>query len=379
MLFATPPLDEQDLAVAEALDRTRESLRVHLRGTKRWQGPLRRHLRARAARGSNSIEGYDVSLDDALAVLDDEEPLDADQRTTAEIRGYRNAMTYVQELAADLDFRFDESLIRALHFMMLGHELSKTPGRYRRSSVFVEDEDRGQVVYEGPSHESVPELMGQLVDEGAVSRNGDGHPVVVTAAMVHLNFVMIHPFRDGNGRMARCLQTLTLARNQIVQPEFSSIEEWLGRNTPEYYAVLAEVGGGAWHPERDAHPWIRFNLRAHYIQAETVAIRVRESAELWDQLVTLITRRSLPDRSLNALFNASLGLRVVRTQYEREAGLERHTANRDLKELVTAGLLNAHGETRGRFYTGTEPLRAVYGVIRSGRARIDDPYAMTGR
>ena len=55
-------------------------------------------------RGSNSIEGYDVSLDDAVAILeDDTETLDADQRTVLEVTGYRNAMTYVQQLARDAD------------------------------------------------------------------------------------------------------------------------------------------------------------------------------------------------------------------------------------------------------------------------------------
>src|SRR5687767_8009543 len=56
------------------------------------------------------------------------------------------------------------------------------------------------------------------------------------------------------------LQTLVLARGQIVAPVFSSIEEYLGRNTQAYYDVLAEVGQGAWNPERDARPWLRFCL-----------------------------------------------------------------------------------------------------------------------
>ena len=68
----------------------------------------------------------------------------------------------------------------------------------------------------------------------------DAHPLVA-AAMAHLNLVLVHPFSDGNGRMARCLQTFVLARDGLLAPEFSSIEEYLGRNTSAYYAVLAEA------------------------------------------------------------------------------------------------------------------------------------------
>ena len=78
--------------------------------------------------------------------------------------------------------------------------------------------------------------------------------------MAHLNLVMIHPFRDGNGRMARALQTMVLAQDQVVEPTFSSIEEWLGNNTQDYYDVLAATGRGAWHPANDATLWVKFNL-----------------------------------------------------------------------------------------------------------------------
>jgi len=62
--------------------------------------------------------------------------------------------------------------------------------------------------------------------------------------MAHLNLTMIHPFSDGNGRMARCLQSLVLARGGKLSPEFLSIEEYLGRNTPSYYQVLSAVAQG---------------------------------------------------------------------------------------------------------------------------------------
>src|SRR5437763_12024792 len=118
------------------------------------------------------------------------------------------------------------------------------------------------------------ELAARLGDD-------DGQHQAVRAAMAHLNLVMIHPCRDGNGRMARCLQSLVLARGGVLAPVFMSIEEYLGRNAEEYYAVLGQVGKGTWQPHNDARPWIRFTLKAHLRQARTLLRRVRESERLW--------------------------------------------------------------------------------------------------
>src|SRR5207253_1827875 len=161
-------------------------------------------------------------------------------------------------------FSYSEGLIRSLHFMMVQHELDKHPGCYRTGMIFVRDEKRQQTVYEGSDPEAVPALMAELTS--FLNKQSDV-PVMIRAAMGHLNLVMIHPFSDGNGRMARCLQTLILGREQIIEPPFCSIEEYLGRFSHEYYDVLAEVGQGAFHPENDCRPWIRFNLIAHYRQA----------------------------------------------------------------------------------------------------------------
>lgn len=371
MLFTEPTLDVDDHRVVDEINEFRLKLRHYLREARRWKGQLRRNLKARAIRGSNSIEGFDVSLDDAVALVDDEEPLDADKRTTLEIIGYRNALTYIQGLADDPDFSLDESLLRSLHFMMLGHDLSNSPGLYRKKSIYVHDEERDLVVYEGPDPDDVPALMRELV----ASIPGDNScPVFVRAAMAHLNLVMIHPFRDGNGRMARALQTLVLAREKILAPEFSSIEEWLGRNTNAYYDVLALVGNGKWSPKRDTTDWIKFNLIAHHMQAQTVLRRVDEAGRMWAQIDSVLSRKGLPERAAFALYDAVLGLKVRRASYEREAELEPATAARDLRMLVAANLLKAIGETKGRIYVATDELRVIRNEIAVTRKRPVNPY-----
>jgi Fic family protein len=371
MLYETPLLGDAERRVLADIDEMRASLRLHLREPRRWTESLRRLSFARAIQGSNSIEGYDATLDDAAAVAAGEEPLDADEETTLALGGYRDAMTYVLQLAADPEFEYSTQLLKGLHFMMTGYSMRNRPGLWRAGAIYVHDETTGEIVYEGPGLELVPALMAELVDDLArVDQD------LVHAAMAHLNLVMIHPFRDGNGRMARCLQSLVLARGRMISPVFMSIEEYLGRNTRAYYDVLAEVGKGSWNPDRDARPWLRFALTAHLRQARTMARRLRESERLWTELEILRTRHRLPERVLNALFDASVGFRVRNSTYRAavaaDEDITEQTASRDLRELVRTGLLVDHGKARGRFYTAGPAVAAIQRRIRAARPVRDD-------
>lgn len=377
-VFEAPELDAVDQRVLVLIDGLREEMGTRVREPQRWYGNLRRMTLARAVQGSNSIEGYNASLDDVVAAVDGEPTLDASAETQAALAGYRDAMTYVLQLAQDDDVRIDEGLIKALHFMMLKHDISKSPGRWRPGYIGVRREETGEIVYQAPDADAVPELIAEMVERLAA----DTSAVLVRAAMAHLNLVMIHPFRDGNGRMARCLQTLVLAREKIVAPVFSSIEEYLGRNTQAYYDVLAEVGQGAWNPHRSAHEWIRFCLTAHYRQARTHLRRIEEIEELARRCAALVEQHRLPERATGGLIEAALGFRLRNASYraviEASAAEEitELTASRDLKAMVDAGLLEPVGERRGRYYLRADVLRDIHAEIRLARPPRDefDPF-----
>ena len=199
-LFRTPDPDLVDADVIAEIHEIRRSLGGVLRAPRRWSGGLRRTSTARAIQGSNTIEGYTVSTDDAAAALDDEPPLRADAATWAEILGYRRVLTYVLNVATMAGFVIDESVLRSMHFMLLEHDLAKLPGRYRQSPIYVPDDHRDANVYEGPPYEEVPALMKEL--SRTLAEPGPEDPLL-RGAMAHLNLVLIHPFQDGNGRMAR--------------------------------------------------------------------------------------------------------------------------------------------------------------------------------
>ncbi|HVK29107.1 MAG TPA: Fic family protein [Nocardioides sp.] len=370
-LFAAPDPDLEDQQVISEIHETRASLADYLRVPKRWNGLLRRTSTARAIQGSNTIEGYTVSDEDAVAAVDDEPPLSADEETWLEIIAYRRVLTYVLNVATEPGFVIDEAVLRSMHFMLLDHELSKTPGRYRTKEIFVRDDQRGINVYAGPDGDLVPTLMRTLSESLSAPTADDP---LVRGAMAHLNLVMIHPFRDGNGRMARALQTMVLAQDQVVEPTFSSIEEWLGNNTQDYYDVLAATGHGAWNPGNDATLWVKFNLRAHHMQAQTMRRRFDEAEIQWHKIDELVSEHRLNERIGSALFDAMIGLRVTRPSYVKLTELDERTATRDLVNAANIGLLEARGERRGRHYVAGEPLRRIQTELRAGRKPLEDPY-----
>ena len=370
MLFHTPDLTEQDLQVIARVDRIREQLRHQLSEQRRWVGLLRRVQLARAIRGSNSIEGYHVSLDDAVAAVAGEDRPDADSEAWMATLGYRDAMTYVLTLSDDAHFAYDESLLRSLHYMMIRYAPDKSPGRWRPGTVYVRDDRTGEIVYTGPDALLVPDLMAELVDD----LRAVGRPPMVRAAMAHLNLAMIHPFRDGNGRMARGLQTLVMAREGIISPPFVSIEEYLGDETEAYYQVLAAVGQGSYQPSNDATPWVRFVLTAHHRQAQQMLRRAEEAERRWTLIEEEIHRQRLPERMAAPLFNASMGFRLRNATYRELSDVSDSIAGRDLKALVQAGLLEPQGERRARIYTATNRLRVIHDAARQARRPVEDPY-----
>src|SRR5882672_3773403 len=165
MLFSTPALDATEHQVLEDIGNLKAKLALYLHEPRRWYGSLRRLSFARAIQGSNSIEGYDAPLDDAAAVAMGEEPLDANHETAVALAGYRDAMTFVLQLASDPEFEYSAQLLKSLHFMMTNYSLQNRPGQWRAGSIYVHSGQTGAIVYEGPDLDLVSPLVNELMDQ----------------------------------------------------------------------------------------------------------------------------------------------------------------------------------------------------------------------
>lgn len=353
MLFPTPQLSPADQAVLAGIEEMRDRLRLQVQARPgKWTAGLRKFLTADAVAASNSIEGFRVSTQDVQDLMDGERDVDVSDENREETLAYQRMMTYVQSLHDVADFEYSKALLNALHWMLQGHRhtRNKPAGQWRAGPVYVTDpRDPMVAAYTAPAAAEVPQLMAELVDW--LNADADIHPLT-RAAMAHLHLVSIHPWADGNGRMSRSLQTLMIAREGVLAPEFSSIEAWLGRpgNTWEYYREL-QRRGATYQPDQDVSGWIRFNLTAYHQQAQTVLHRMDQSAAVWKLLTAFAGSAGLDERVISALHDVAVAGRVRRARYEQAEGLTLQQAQRDLRDLTTAGLLAPVGRTRARYYT----------------------------
>lgn len=357
MLFQIPLLAPPSSEKLVELEKLRKALGYEAQTRSRWMGSLRRQVRASSAESSTSIEGFSVSPEEALALTSGRltaEPGNEDRQAVA---CYSRAMDHVGMMAVDPSFRWLDRVILDLHFDVCHFQRNKDPGLWRPGPIGVTGAD-GSLEYRGPDPEEVPGLMDEVVTwlaEDDLEEN-----VFVRAAMAHLNVISVHPFRDGNGRIARIVQSLVLARGGLASPDLFSIEEYLGSHTQDYYAALRETQGGSYQPRRDASGWVSFCLDAHIAQARRRLAQVEQAALRWQHLEEVAEARNWPDRIVIALEQSLLG-GTDRSRYCEEADVSPATASTDFRRLLDAGLVEQRGRTRNITYLASRELRTLAG------------------
>ena len=354
MLFSTPTPSRALATQLRELDGLRERLGNATAVAGPWLGQLRRQVRASTMESSVSIEGYHVPSGEGPGIVAGSDVPDADDADRMALASYARAMDHVGTMAIDPHFRWLDRVILDLHFDACVFQRDRSPGLWRTGTIYVTSPSGRPPAYTGPDADDVPGLMDEVIDwlqDGDL----DCH-VAVRAAMAHLHVVSVHPFADGNGRISRIVQSLVLARAGLLAPEFSSIEEYLGRNTGDYYRILQQVQGGSYQPDRDATPWIRFCIAAHVQQARERLDQIAAASARWSALERLVESRGWPDRLVIAL-EQSLFEGVERKAYAAEADVSLATATTDLRRLLDAGLIDQQGRTRSTRYLASQSLR----------------------
>ena len=323
MLFTTPPITAELEARLGELDELRRSLGQQEGRHLRWMGTLRRQAKATSVESSTGIEGFHVSPGEAFDLVNSIEQPDPNDENRMAVACYSRAMDHVSVMARDPDFRWTDRVFSTFTLMPVTFRMIGMPGLWRTGPVGITGSRGELVVICGPDADEVPSLMAEVM-EWLEYGELDTH-VAVRAAMAHLHTVSIHPFKDGNGRISRIVQSLVLAREGVVSPEFASIEEYVGAHTPEYYAALQAAHGDHYQPGGDVSTWVSFCLEAHLVLGRRRLEQIEYAGRRWLLLEEMVEDRNWQDRMVIALEQVLVG-GSNRTKYATEAGVSSATA-----------------------------------------------------
>jgi Fic family protein len=201
--------------------------------------------KVQSVKSSNAIEGI-VTTDERIneIVNGNSAPLNHSEQ---EIAGYRDALAEVHTGYADMDFR--QADILRLHAIMMNIAGYSYAGKYKEfdNDIIEEDKDgRRRVRFHPTSAADTPDAMEQLALAYQEARDNPNINQLLLIPCVILDFLCIHPFRDGNGRISRLLSLLLLYRNGFDAGKYISFEEQINFRKGNYYAALKR-SSDEWH------------------------------------------------------------------------------------------------------------------------------------
>lgn len=316
---------------------------------------------------STLIEGNELPIIEAERAV--RGALDPDTKAKIELVNYVEALHYLDELAERGGFEITPETILALHKRTtrgLGSEESahfkpRHEGAWRDGIARVVDRATGRVMHEGPPPEEVPDRMAGLC--AWIAEREDRlvtFPPPVIAAIAHYALTDIHPFADGNGRVARLLSAAILMRLGFISRRLFSFERYYAENRDAYYAALRSVRAKT----LNMNTWLGYFLGGLAEEYERVAARIAELQALGLGSSTRIELNASQERALVQLNLHSL-VEFRRADYERLAEVSRSTASRDLRDLEEKRLIVRRGKGAAARYR----LRSSLGGERRGRKR----------
>jgi Fic family protein len=212
---------------------------------------LREHAIIESAVSSNRIEGVSIDPSRIKDVLVSPKPLFRD-RDEEEVRGYRDALKRIHENYADMPV--DEATILSLHRTARGDIWDAGVYKSENSDIIERYQDgRERIRFRTVDPQKTPEMTRGLAgDWNLCMRDKTIHPLIAIA-FFNLDFLCIHPFRDGNGRVSRLLFLLQTYLSGYEVGRYISFERLIEENKERYYETLEESSIG-WHEGKN-NPW----------------------------------------------------------------------------------------------------------------------------
>jgi Fic family protein len=344
--------------LADGLNRIEEMRRLidTLAVLPHWELSIRREALVNTVHSTTAIEGNRLSREQVGRIVDGGRPA-ADARDTAEVRNVIALMKELYGMARE-DVAADERLIREMNRRVLdGVPGALNAGEYRRGQNYVQDSLTSGVVFTPPDQGDVPSLMSRLSDWLKLEQTGLSP--ILKAGVAHLELVAIHPFWDGNGRVARALATYVMYATGYDFRRFHSWETYLNADIKAYTnALAASLGDHYYHTPRNYTPWLEYFTQALAVTLEDLRKEIEALRHAWDAAYAAASRLGLDQTQVQALMQAAFYGSVSTDAYREATGVSRATAFRHLRELEGSGLISRVGRGRATHYVPAPALLA---------------------
>ncbi len=316
-----------------------------------YEKEFRKDALVRTVHYGTHIEGNELNLDQAEKVLAGLDVVGR-ERDIQEVINYRKAMDFISEGKVERGKgKVDEETIKKIHKITVEKLLPEEKcGEYRKTQVVVKNSRSGEVSFRPPIASAISPQIQDFIAFIESPTSQDIHPIL-KSGVVHYELVRIHPFIDGNGRVARALSTLILFLEGYDIRKFFSLEEYFDSDASSYYEALQSVEKNS----GDLSLWLEYFTQGLAIELSKIKEKV-EKISVDGKLREKLGGKPimLSDRQLKIIEYVQktgyLQNKVFETLFPM---VSEDTILNELKPLLKNGIIKKQGSTKGAKYVMT--------------------------
>jgi len=326
-----------------------------------WDSKFRDEAMTRTIHYGTHIEGNDLTAEQAGKVIQlkaisdpqkivDQTGIIARDRDIQEVINYRNVIAWIDQHPIK-----KEKNILNLDTLNILHKLTMQKliddqgiAKFRQKQVIVRGARDGQVVFRPPVSVEIPYLLADFFEWLASPEAANLHPVL-RAAVTHYQLVRIHPYIEGNGRTARAFATLVLYDAGYDFKRFFSLEEYFDSDVESYYQALLSVQQSG---DADMTYWFEYFAYGLALEIDKVQQKVMKISQDLKLKRELGQQVALSERQLILLELLQNQGRITSDDAQKVLpNVSVDTILRDIKDLISKGVIEKHGVTKGVSYS----------------------------
>jgi len=310
-----------------------------------WEKKFQDEALVRTTHYGTHIEGNELSLSQVQKILDGERIV-ARQRDIQEVINYRKVIDYIEKIT---NSKIDEKTIQELHKIVIKNILpDDKAGVYRDREVVIKNSITGDVAFRPPKTVELPWQIKELVI--FINEESEIHPVL-KGGIIHYEFVRIHPFLDGNGRVGRALSMVVLYKLGYDIRQFFSLEEHFDRDPDRYYQALQSVE----EKNGDLTSWLSYFTECLASELSKIRDRIERISIDSNLKKKLGGPVMLSERQLKIVEYIQANGYIENKAYDTLFPMvSEDTVLREVQDLVKKGLLKKQGVTKGVKYVMTK-------------------------